>query len=75
MSNTYFTKFCPGYYRNVGISIKLLIRNRFFLVISDRGDRYLSDALGLMKNIIPSQSYNRLEVSTTVYCNCNVRAL
>ena len=28
-----------------------------FLVASDRGDRYLSDAFGPMKNIFPSQNY------------------
>ena len=37
-----------------------------FLVVSDRKDRYLSDAFGPMKNIVPSRNYNRLEVSATV---------
>ena len=27
------------------------------LVVSDRGDRYLSDAFGPVKNIVPSRSY------------------
>ena len=38
-----------------------------FLVVSDKGDRYLSDAFGhMIKNIVPSRSYNQSEVSTTV---------
>ena len=37
-----------------------------FLVVSDRGYRYLTDAFGPMKNIVPSRSYNRLEVSATM---------
>ena len=36
------------------------------LVVSDRGDQYLSDAFGPIKNIVPSQSYNRLDVSAKV---------
>ena len=37
------------------------------LVFSDREDRYLSDAFSpSKKNIVPSQSYNLLEVSATV---------
>ena len=37
-----------------------------FLVVSDRGDRYLSDAFSPMKNIVPSRNYSHLKVSTTV---------
>ena len=39
-----------------------------FLVVSDRGDQYLSDAFGPMKNIVPSQNYShlKLKVSATV---------
>ena len=37
-----------------------------FLAVSDRGDRYLSESFGPMKNIDPSRSYNSLEVSATV---------
>ena len=37
-----------------------------FLVVSDRGDRYLSDAFGPMKNIVPSRKYSHLKVSATV---------
>ena len=36
------------------------------LVVSDRGDRYLADAFGHMKNIFTSRSYNLLDVSATV---------
>ena len=37
-----------------------------FLVFSYRGDQYLSDAFGLMKNIAPSRSYYRSKVSAYV---------
>ena len=38
-----------------------------FMVVSDRGDRYLSDAFGPMKNIVPSRSFNRLPVGGQCY--------
>ena len=34
-----------------------------FLVVSYRGDQYLSDAFGPIKNIVPSRSYYRSKVS------------
>ena len=37
-----------------------------FLFVSHRGDRYLSDTFGPTKKIVPSRSYNQLEVSTTI---------
>ena len=37
-----------------------------FSFVSNRGDQYLSEAFGPLKNIVPSQSYNQLEVSTAV---------
>ena len=37
-----------------------------FLVVSDRGYRYLSDAFGPMKNIVPSRNYIHLKVSAAV---------
>ena len=37
-----------------------------FMVVSDRGDRYLSDVFGPMKNIVPSRNYSHLKVSATV---------
>ena len=40
---------------------------KYILVVSvNRGYQYLSDAFGTMKNIVPSRSYNWLEVSATV---------
>ena len=44
-----------------------------FLVVSDRGDRYLSDAFGPMKKIVPSRSDNRLEVSVRDLQSCALK--
>ena len=51
----YLFKGTEGYFSEIG-----------FLIVSDRGDQYLSDAFGPMKNIVPSRSYSQSEVSATV---------
>ena len=37
-----------------------------FLIVSDRGDQYLSDTFGPIKNIVPSRSYCWSKVSAYV---------